>query len=342
MKRIGLISWDYDHPKGGLGRAMQELTSAMRELGYDVHVLTPRRLTGGPFLFSFTLLFVLSRWIRTHRIEIVLFPVGPGGIFLPRNIAGVRVIAISYHTYGQQSHDVPGEWWKRLFIPLEKVTLAKVDRILCYSRDTQSYLGKSYRIAAEKIRYSAQLLPQRLFQDHGIPNKEKGLCVAVMRLDARKGTGVLLRAWPMIQEKYPSAHLIIVGDGAIGREVDRFVKLFQNVRRQSKISEEDLYALVARAEIALCPAYLEGFGLAAAEAMLLGTALIASDAEGLRSLVRHGILFPPGNANALAHAVCTLLKDSAFRANLARAANQDMRQRFGIEDAKADLQRAMA
>lgn len=341
MKRIGIISWDYDYPKGGLGKAMQALSATLRELGCEVSVLTPRRTKGSPFLFSFILFFITSRWIRHNRIDVVIFPVGPGGIFLLKKIRGVRSIAISYHTYGQQSRDVPGESWKRIFVPFEQRTLQLADRILCYSRDTETFLAKNYYIPSKQTLFCTQLLPQSLFSDHDIV-KQKGLAVAVLRLDQRKGVDTLLRAWPMIQKKNQSAHLLIVGDGTMREEVKKFQQSFPSVERRERVSEEELRSLTARAEIAFCPAYLEGFGLAAAEAMLLGTALVASDADGLRSLVKHGILFPPGNAAALASAAQKLFADDSLRANLARAAKTEMRKRFAPVLARRDLMNALS
>ena len=339
--RIGLVSWDYAPPKGGLGRAMQSLKGALQELGHEVHVCVPKTLTGGPFLYSLILFFTLPHWVRSKKIDTLVFPVGPGGIFLVQKIRSVRTIAISYHTYGQQARDVPGESWKRVFIPFEKAALHTADRILCYSRDTQKFLHRSYGFSSDAIRYCTQLLPRELFE-HAPVRKQQGLCVAVLRLDRRKGLDVLLRAWPLVQAEHTSARLVIVGDGMMKASVDRFVSLYPQVSRVSRLSDRELRTLISGAEIAFCPAYLEGFGLAAAEAMLLGTVLVAADSDGLRSLVKHGILFPPGGASALAHATSRLLADAALRTQLPRAAADGLRSRFSRGNAKRDRGSALA
>jgi len=52
------------------------------------------------------------------------------------------------------------------------------------------------------------------------------------------------------------------------------------------------------------------------EAMASGKALVASDIPGYRAVVEHGadgLLVPPGDAPALAHALATLLRDPARR-----------------------------
>lgn len=85
----------------------------------------------------------------------------------------------------------------------------------------------------------------------------------------------------------------------------------KNVERRASVSQRELGDLLSRAQIAFCPAYLEGFGLACAEAMAAGCVTIASDADGLRQLVHDGtgVLVPAGDTAALASATDAILSD---------------------------------
>lgn len=351
---VGIVSWDYgEHARGGLGRAMMEMAKVLREYGVSVEVLTrscwlpvrsglwPGGLVARSSFFVF-LFFCIQRWIDTHQIRTVILPTGPGGLFLWRKPKRCRLIIVSYHTYWQQSHMVPGQWWKRIFVPLERRTLRLADRILCYSPDTERVLLEQYGIPRIKLTLLPQLLDVAVWSQSlkaksyhptsladselrgaGLIPKESGLCVFIGRLDQRKGIDVLLRAWPDIVCATPTAHLVIVGDGRAWMRVRSVAAHHVSVQWISSLSQEELIRLVQRAELALCPSYLEGFGLACAEAMVAGTVVVASDCDGLRSLIRHretGWLVPPGDPQALVAGVTYLLGDSSVRGCLSIAA----------------------
>ena len=60
------------------------------------------------------------------------------------------------------------------------------------------------------------------------------------------------------------------------------------------------------------PSRYEGFGIAAAEALAHGLAVVASSAGALPEVVRHGaeaLLVPPGDRRALLQALALLIRD---------------------------------
>jgi len=349
----GIVTWDADPPKGGLGRAMKEIAGALPESV----TLSPRssrllRLTksfGGHLLFSLFLPFTLQRWIDRKGITTLLLPVGPGGIYLLKKPRRCRVVAISYHTYVQQSRLVPGQGWKRVFLPLERRTLKGAQSILCYSQDTKRVLLKDYGLSEERVK----LLPQLLDVDFWLPKKEdahvrkkeRGLCVCVSRLEKRKGVEVLLTAWKDVERMVPEARLVIVGKGILGHRVNRKIQKLKTVRRVSELSPSDLRALVQKAEIIICPSYLEGFGRVATEAWLSGTAVVASDVDGLRSTLRNseaGTLVPSGDPTSLGKAIVSSLCDPQTRESSVLRSGKDLAKRLDQKKAKEDLQEVLA
>ena len=83
-------------------------------------------------------------------------------------------------------------------------------------------------------------------------------------------------------------------------------------------------------DIVLCPSRQEAFGRVAAEAMLNGLPVVASDIPAYREVVGHergGLLFPPGDAAAAAEAVCRLVDDAVLRRRLGDQAREQA-QRF--------------
>jgi glycosyltransferase involved in cell wall biosynthesis len=347
--KLCILTCDFDPPRGGLGRALQELYSILVSQGADVTVATPatwhcgwmQRIPGGHLLFSMLLPFVLAPHLRREGYTVLIVPVGPGGVWLLRRPRGVNVIAIAYHTYAQQQRDVPHERWKRLFIPFERRTLQIVADILCYARETAALLERGYGIPCERIAVLPQLLPLHRWS-YSAGQREERLCVYVGRLEQRKGIEILLAAWTAVRRQWSDARLIVVGRGPLEHLV--IANVHHGVTHCRSLPQADLQALLARATLAVCPSYLEGFGLAAAEAMLCGAPLVCSACDGLQSLVTHdrtGLLVPPGNPAALADALCRLLGDGALRERLAAEAAAMMRARFAREPATRQHVRAI-
>jgi len=97
---------------------------------------------------------------------------------------------------------------------------------------------------------------------------------------------------------------------------------------------------IAEATVVVIPSTLEGFGLVAAEAMTIGSCVIASDAPGLRSVIangRTGISFPVGDARACADAMKLALTDAAFREKLVKEALLEAPIRFNVEKRSLDV-----
>lgn len=318
MMKIGVLSWDYKKPKGGIGYAFQRVVSALQSDGMDVRVMAPSnerpllaftKKWGGHLLFSFALPFVLHRRMSKEDISGLVLPVGPGGVFLLRR-PFIPAFAIVYHTYLQQYQQVPGQRWKRIFCLFERRTLSACQTIVCYSEDTKRALIEGYHIDEQRIHllsFPVDVPPASAIQ------REEFFCICVARLEARKGVDVLLRAWPTIIKQIPQARLVVVGDGIQRTMIDRLISQTTSVERRSGISYADMQELLARASVAFCPAYLEGFGCACSEAMAAGCCVIASDADSLRRLIRQsetGLLVPAGDSEALAAATIGVLSQS--------------------------------
>jgi glycosyltransferase involved in cell wall biosynthesis len=93
--------------------------------------------------------------------------------------------------------------------------------------------------------------------------------------------------------------------------------------------------------------YREGVPRTLIEAAAAGRPIVTTDMPGCRELVRdgqEGLLVPPGDAEAAAHAIVKLAADPALRARLGAAAHARFRERFtedAVKEAVARLYRSM-
>ncbi len=136
------------------------------------------------------------------------------------------------------------------------------------------------------------------------------------RLVWEKGADVLVRAFARVVAEIPSARLLVAGEGP---ERDRLAELIAEHRLQQNVSllgylpREEMERHFATAWVQVVPSrWEEPFGIVATEAMMRGTAVIASNSGGLREIVRDGqsgFLVPPEDVAALAEALLRLLQN---------------------------------
>lgn len=110
------------------------------------------------------------------------------------------------------------------------------------------------------------------------------------------------------------ASLVLVGDGPSRESLEALIRergLFERVRITGPTAREALFTELAAMDIALQPAattYASPMKLI--EYLAAGKAIIAPDQANIRELIRHGengLLFPPGDWDALAQCVRQLL-----------------------------------
>jgi glycosyltransferase involved in cell wall biosynthesis len=91
------------------------------------------------------------------------------------------------------------------------------------------------------------------------------------------------------------------------------------------VPREELYALMARAAVVVCPSRRDGLPVVCAEAMAHARPVVASGVGGIPDMVRDGetgLLVPPRDPAALRAAIDRLLADAELRRRLGLAARE--------------------
>ena len=154
------------------------------------------------------------------------------------------------------------------------------------------------------------------------------LCVSNYR--PRKGLECLIEAFAGVAT---DAHLVLAGQGTDSAALATLARRhgIDASRWHALGHVDDVLPLNAAAAIAVLPALKrEGLPKSVIEAMALGVAPVVSDTGGNAELVEHGVsglVFPPGDTQALAAALQRLLQQPAERAAFGGAA----RERIGTQ-----------
>jgi len=101
-------------------------------------------------------------------------------------------------------------------------------------------------------------------------------------------------------------------------------------------------ALYQAADVFVLPTHFEAFGLVFMEAMAAGLPVVGSNINAIPEMVTHGEtgwLVPPGDRQALAHSLQSLVSDAALRRRMGEAGRRRALSKF---DARANFQRLEA
>lgn len=235
---------------------------------------------------------------------------------------------------------------------LHRVTLSKSARIIAVSQAVASQLRADAIVPPEKIsvvlngidtaRFQAarQKFARREFLN-GWELPENSLLVGTVgELTPLKGQEDFLRAAVQVLEQHPAAYFIIAGiDHSRGNEHRTHIEhLIEELNLKQRVRllgwMEDLAQLYCALDVFVSASHTESFGLALAEAMASGTAVVATETEGARELIRPGetgLLVPIRDIDKLAEAVLVLLKDGDSRSRLGTNAQQAASTNFSVE-----------
>ncbi len=146
----------------------------------------------------------------------------------------------------------------------------------------------------------------------GVPTDARVL-VCVSRLSKEKGIDILVDAMAKLKD---DSRLYVIGDGlehaaltarALSAGVAARIT-FARARPHSEIPQ-----WIAAADISVLPSRSEGMPNAVLEALACGRPVVATAVGGTQELIDNaalGILVPPGDSGALAHALHTALNDT--------------------------------
>jgi glycosyltransferase involved in cell wall biosynthesis len=168
---------------------------------------------------------------------------------------------------------------------------------------------------------------------------------AVARLSPEKGLEYLLRAVAILAERANRSYdprlplqVVLAGDGPSRESLEYLtaeLRIDDRVRFLGEIAHEDVPGVLQTFDIFAMPSIAEGFGVSALEASAMELPVIASDIHGIPDVVVHdqtGILTPPRDIEAIAHAITRLIADARLRRTMGAAGRAYVEHRYQWRD----------
>jgi glycosyltransferase involved in cell wall biosynthesis len=213
---------------------------------------------------------------------------------------------------------------------LELIVARNADSVLCVSADLEDRMRAA---GARRVGHAVvPAVPVSLTGDVSAETRAalraefgagpgQAIVLAVGRLAAQKGFGLLLDAAARWGEIRPAPLLVLVGQGPLAAELQaRAASLGLTIRFAGQ--RPDVPALLSAADVFVLPSVWEGQALILQEALRAGVPIVATRVGGNPELTGEdaAILVPPGDAQRLADAVRAVLGDPAVAARLREAA----------------------
>ncbi|GAB4367236.1 MAG: glycosyltransferase family 4 protein [Spirochaetales bacterium] len=157
------------------------------------------------------------------------------------------------------------------------------------------------------------------------------LLVFVGRFAREKNIPLLFDVLQILKTKGVPGHLLLVGDGPDRKRIEEEIHkrgLSQEVTITGYIPREEVFALLACADLFLFPSETETQGLVLLEAMSVGTPVVAADAMGSGELLQDGRggIAVEATPKAFAEATYRLLTDRSLYREKQRSAKEKARE----------------
>lgn len=233
---------------------------------------------------------------------------------------GVAALALAQCPVVATFHAAGQSRWRRFGMSLWGFLLDRIDVRIAVSEaaaaTARGYAPGEYVVVPNGVR-----LPDTVRLD-GRAHR----VLFVGRHEPRKGLRVLARAWPTVHRE-TGARLRIVGADppAVRRLLARERIAPDGIDLLGPVSAEGLDRELASAKLLAAPSLgRESFGMVLTRAFAAGTPVVASNIDGYRDLVETGagVLVPPGDEDALGHALRALLDDERQRWSCAATARR--------------------
>jgi glycosyltransferase involved in cell wall biosynthesis len=307
------------------------LVEALRQLGVDVPIITPRVRTPiytvTRILFNETLRWQKFDGDATIGIDADGYAIADQRNGLPHVacIKGVLGDAVPFETGATRAS-------MALQARLEARHARRAGLVItpshyCAKRLAELYGVKKAIVVPELIDLEAW---RSLFRvNAAAPDPRKFTVFSICRFYPRKRLDVLLQAAALLRGRIPELAIRIAGNGPELKRLEQICSelgLEGTVRWLGDVSMNELASEYSRADIFSLPSVQEGFGIVFLEAMAAGKPIVAARAAAVPEVVRNGLLVEPGNAEALADAILRLYRDPDLRATLGKAGSQHVEE----------------
>ena len=261
---------------------------------------------------------------------------GYGATTFGRMAGGLRRLPAILHEHANLT-DTP--WFQKV---ADRALEPLTDLAIAVSQSTADFVIKARQVPAEKTKVVYLGVPLEEFSrrrpagEIAAARAELGVAPGefaigcVTRLHDSKGNQFLVDAAKLVASERPQAKFFLVGEGPLLESLQQQAQaLGLSDRFVFAGFAKDVARVVSAFDVSVFPSLWEGTPLTVFEALAMGKAIVATDADGLLDVLTNdhdALIVPRRNARALADGLIRMIDEPETRARLGAAAYETARQ----------------
>ncbi len=282
----------------------------------------------------------LAQWLRSGQCEIFhahLFDPAIVGLTAAR-LVGVRarVLTRHYSNYHTRMN-------RPLHVRLDQWCTRLSHHVIAVSNETKEHLVRVEGAPAQKVstihngidfervRVSGPDARQRV--RHSLDLGDVFVFLVAGRLHPEKGYEHLFAGVRLLKDRIERPFVVLVAGR--GPFLGRYEELVRTLDIEDRVRflgfREDLPDLMIASDLFVLPSVAESFGLVLAEALYLGSPVLATNVGGIPEIIDDGVdgrLVPPGDPSALAGLMESFLRGEVSLVGQGDAAATKVRRKF--------------
>ena len=363
MKILSLNWLDLKNPdSGGAEVHLEELLRRLVKMGHSVtlfcsgykgckseEIIEGVRIIrqGSRYNFNFVAPLHLRKLTREENFDILIEDINKIPFYTPLYLS-IPTLVVVPHLFAtsvfQEINFFLGSYIYLAELPLPRVYKGRKFNVI--SESTESDLRKRGIPEADVSVVHCGIDSDLYCHDAEVKKYDTPTILYVGRLKKYKSVQHLIRALINVRKTIPDARLVVVGAGDYQSELKDLAEklgLSENVDFAGFLTQADKVERIRKSHVCVCPSSKEGWGLTNIEANACGTAVIASNVEGLKDSVRHdetGLLYSYGDISELSSLLCKVLSDKTLRGRLEKGGLR-WAERFNWDNAAGEFMKVV-
>jgi glycosyltransferase involved in cell wall biosynthesis len=268
---------------------------------------------------------------KCNKVNIIICYLSPGLLTLPiflSRILGKKVVIITTGSGSQSLRQTYPGWRGAILAGIarefEDIEYRLANNIIVYSEALIPVLGlKRFAGQSGLGKNKGKIL---IAHEHSIDfdnfnirnrlNERENVVGYIGRLSQEKGVMNFLEAIPIILGRQKDLKFIIVGDGHLRQEIERYLndeKLTDKVKLIKFVPHEEVSNYLNELKLLLLPSYTEGLPNIVLESMACGTPVLATEVGGIPDFIADGecgFIMESNSPDYIARNVIRVLDDS--------------------------------
>lgn len=288
-------------------------------------------------------IFKIRKLIKKYNPDIVYAHSSKAGVLARVANMGFENKCI-YNPHGWSFNMDCSQKKKRLYATIERICAKLCDQIVCISNaEYRSALNwkicKSSKLSVifngiDLDKYKSTKPQQINREDIGIP-KDAFVIGMVGRISEQKAPDIFIKAANLIKEKLPKAYFVIVGDGELRSEIEKYAQI-NDLSTSLLITGwvENPMDYIQIFDVATLLSRWEGFGLVLPEYMLAKKPIVATNVDAIPDIIsneKNGLLVNHDDPKAVCQKVIEISRNQELNQSLITNGYNKVNSKFDVK-----------